>query len=78
MLHARLQQLFFNLKKNADFRFFREKSRIFAFETKLNHNTMKLRNLFVAALLLVTGSMSAQQMPEIPVDKGVRIGKLDN
>ena len=39
---------------------------------------MKLRNLFVAALLFVVGSMSAQQMPEVPVDKDVRIGKLDN
>ena len=39
---------------------------------------MKLRNLLVAAVLLVTGFASAQQMPEIPVDKDVRIGKLDN
>ena len=39
---------------------------------------MKLRNLFVAALLLVVGTTSAQQMPEIPTDNGVRIGKLDN
>ena len=39
---------------------------------------MKLRNLFVAVFLLATGFVSAQQMPEIPVDKDVRIGKLDN
>ena len=39
---------------------------------------MKLRNLFVAALLLLVGTTSAQQMPEIPTDNGVRIGKLDN
>ena len=39
---------------------------------------MKLRKLFVAALLFVVGTTSAQQMPEVPVDKDVRIGKLDN
>ena len=39
---------------------------------------MKLRKLFVAVALLTTGFASAQQMPEIPVDGGVRIGKLDN
>ncbi len=39
---------------------------------------MKLRKLFVAVALLTTGFASAQQMPEIPVDSGVRIGKLDN
>ena len=39
---------------------------------------MKLRKLFVAVALLTAGFTSAQQMPEIPVDKDVRIGKLDN
>ena len=57
-----------------------EKVCIFANE-KYNrpiYNKMKLRNLFVAALLLLVGTTSAQQMPEIPTDNGVRIGKLDN
>ena len=43
---------------------------------------MKLRNLFVAVALITAGLASAQQqqmqMPEIPVDDSVRIGKLDN
>ncbi len=39
---------------------------------------MKLRKLFVAVALLTAGFASAQQMPEIAVDKDVRIGKLDN
>ena len=43
---------------------------------------MKLRKLFVAVALLTTMTVSAQQqqmqMPEIPVDDSVRIGKLDN
>ena len=42
---------------------------------------MKLRKLFVAIALISTGLASAQQqmqMPEIPVDDSVRIGKLDN
>ena len=41
---------------------------------------MKLRKLFVAVALLIAGFASAQQqqMPEIPTDPGVRIGKLDN
>jgi zinc protease len=39
---------------------------------------MKLRKLFVAVALLTTGFATAQQMPEIPVDGAVRIGKLDN
>ena len=39
---------------------------------------MKLKGLLVAVALLFTGSASAQQMPEIPTDNGVRIGKLDN
>ena len=40
---------------------------------------MKLKQIFVAAMmLLATGSMMAQQMPQIPVDKNVRIGHLDN
>lgn len=37
------------------------------------------RNLFAATLLLCAGSAFAQpQMPPIPVDKDVRVGKLDN
>ena len=42
---------------------------------------MKIRRLFVAIALISTGLASAQgqmQMPEIPVDDSVRIGKLDN
>lgn len=40
---------------------------------------MKLRKFFAAAFLLIlAGSASAQQMPPIPVDKEVKIGKLDN
>jgi len=42
---------------------------------------MRLRRLFVAIALISTGLASAQgqmQMPEIPVDDSVRIGKLDN
>lgn len=39
---------------------------------------MRLRHFFVAAMLLLSGAMMAQQMPPIPVDKDVRIGKLDN
>lgn len=40
---------------------------------------MKLKQIFIAAMmLLATGSMMAQQMPQIPVDKNVRIGHLDN
>ena len=44
---------------------------------------MKLRHFFVAVVLLVAGSvrMVAQQdmqMPPIPIDDQVRIGKLDN
>ena len=39
---------------------------------------MKLRKFFVAVALLTSGMAMAQQMPEIPTDQGVRIGKLDN
>ena len=39
---------------------------------------MKLRKLFVTALVLTAGMATAQQMPELPTDPGVRIGKLDN
>ena len=39
---------------------------------------MKLRNIFAASLLMLTTFMSAQEMPPIPVDNAVRIGKLDN
>jgi zinc protease len=39
---------------------------------------MRLKHFFVVALLLITGVASAQQMPTIPVDTAVRIGKLSN
>ena len=39
---------------------------------------MKLRKLFIAVSIFMAGIASAQQMPPIPVDKSVRIGKLDN
>lgn len=41
---------------------------------------MKLRKIFAAAVLMVISSvaMMAQEMPPIPVDEAVRIGKLDN
>ena len=39
---------------------------------------MKLRNLLLASLLILTAMVSAQEMPPIPVDNAVRIGKLDN
>ena len=40
---------------------------------------MKLRSFFVAAMLLLSmGSLMAQQMPSIPVDPNVRVGKLSN
>ena len=40
---------------------------------------MKLRNLILAVFVSLTGLAQAQmQMPTIPVDKDVRIGKLDN
>ena len=39
---------------------------------------MTIRNFLVAALLLVSAGAHAQQMPPIPIDQKVRIGKLDN
>ena len=39
---------------------------------------MNLRKLFFAAVLLVAGLAQAQEMPQMPVDPDVRIGKLDN
>jgi len=39
---------------------------------------MKIKHLLAAALLLLSGSVAAQEMPSVPVDKAVRIGKLDN
>ena len=40
---------------------------------------MRLRNLLALALLAITGGVQAQmQMPPIPRDPAVRIGKLDN
>jgi zinc protease len=41
---------------------------------------MKLKRIFAAAVLMVISSvaMMAQEMPPIPVDEAVRIGKLDN
>ena len=40
---------------------------------------MRFKQLFVAAIMLLSaGTTMAQQMPQIPVDKDVRIGHLDN
>ena len=39
---------------------------------------MKLRKLLVAVLAVFAGLAQAQQMPPIPNDPDVRIGKLDN
>ncbi|MCR5077303.1 MAG: insulinase family protein [Prevotella sp.] len=39
---------------------------------------MKLKQLFLIALLFVTGMASAQQMGPVPVNKNVRQGKLSN
>ena len=41
---------------------------------------MNIKRIFAVALLFVAGStaMMAQQMPPIPVDQDVKIGKLDN
>ena len=39
---------------------------------------MKLRKLLVAVLAVFAGLTQAQQMPPIPNDPDVRIGKLDN
>ena len=39
---------------------------------------MKLSNLLASLLVLVCATAQAQQMPPIPVDEAVRIGKLDN
>lgn len=38
----------------------------------------KFKTFLALLLLLVSGLVSAQQMPPIPVDKAVRIGKLEN
>jgi zinc protease len=39
---------------------------------------MRIRNLFVIAMLFIATLTSAQEMPKIPVDQDVRIGKLAN
>ena len=39
---------------------------------------MRLKNLFMMAFLFIAVHATAQQMPQLPVDKDVRIGKLDN
>lgn len=39
---------------------------------------MKLKHLLLTALLVVVGMVQAQEMPPVPVDPAVRIGKLDN
>ena len=39
---------------------------------------MKLKHFLVVAFAFVAGMASAQQMPAIPIDPNVRIGKLDN
>ena len=37
-----------------------------------------LKKLFVAVLLLISTVAQAQQLPDMPVDSKVRIGKLSN
>ncbi len=45
----------------------------------INRFDMKLKRMFVAALMMFSmTAMVAQEMPPIPVDPAVRIGKLDN
>lgn len=39
---------------------------------------MKLKHFLVVAFMFVAAVVSAQQMPAVPVDKNVRIGKLSN
>ena len=39
---------------------------------------MKLRNLFSLFAFALTAMANAQQMPPVPVDRAVRIGKLPN
>ena len=39
---------------------------------------MNLRKFLFAAVMLATVSVTAQQLPPIPIDEDVRIGKLDN
>ena len=41
---------------------------------------MKMKKLFLSLLLVLTSSVAllAQEMPAIPVDPDIRIGKLDN
>ena len=39
---------------------------------------MKLRKLFLLVVLAMTAIANAQQMPPVPVDTAVRIGKLPN
>lgn len=39
---------------------------------------MKLRKLFSLFALALTAMANAQQMPPVPVDRAVRIGKLPN
>ena len=39
---------------------------------------MNIRHILAALLLMVTGVITAQQMPPTPIDPDVRIGKLDN
>ena len=51
-------------------------------KTFLNQMMMKhlLRNLWIVALIVCCNfqQVFAQQLPPIPIDKDVRIGKLDN
>ena len=39
---------------------------------------MKVKRLFVGFILFVSAAALAQQMPDVPTDQAVRIGKLDN
>ena len=39
---------------------------------------MKLKRFLIAGLLIIAAVMQAQQMPDLPIDPAVRMGKLDN
>ena len=39
---------------------------------------MKLKRFLIAGLLTIAAMVQAQQMPDLPMDPAVRMGKLDN